>query len=147
MTTDEGVIEPHPHQDNRKEEAMVKYKSQGDADASGNQGEDEVLFLMQGRDKRKRSPSPRRRRQRPKNTRETMARDSRDQRHERGRREGSCEDEWEWDEDARRYFRREWRSRERTSTSSWARIPPWRHRAHRRGRQRRRHPHPGRQQG
>ena len=78
---------------------------------------DEMQLMQKGRDKRKRSTSPRRRRQKPQ-TREGGDREDRG----RGRQDTCDEEEWEWDEDARRYFRRQWRSRERTSTSSWARL-------------------------
>ena len=81
---------------------------------------DEVRLMQRGRDKRKRSPSPRRRRQKPQ-TRDSVDREDRG----RDRQDGCDDEEWEWDEDARRSFRRQWRSRERTSTSSWARLPPW----------------------
>ena len=79
--------------------------------------EDSAL-MQRGQQKRRRSPSPRRRRHKQ---------PGRDGREGRGHKEDSCgEDEWEWDEEARRYFRKQWRSRdrERTATSSWARIPP-----------------------
>ena len=79
---------------------------------------DEVDFMQRGRDKRKRSPSPGRRRFRPQ---------ARDNRNARDHRDEECHDEWEWDEEARRYFRRQWQPQEeRSSTSSWARLPPWR---------------------
>ena len=83
-------------------------------------GDAENMALMQrGQQKRRRSSSPRRRRQKP---------HGRDGREGRGHKEDSCgDDEWEWDEEARRYYRKQWKPREgeRTATSSWARIPPW----------------------
>ena len=81
---------------------------------------DEAHLMQRTRDKRKRSPSPRRRRQTPRPG-ESGSREDRG----RGRQDSCDEEEWEWDEEARRYFRRQWRSNERTSTSSWARLPPW----------------------
>ena len=60
-----------------------------------------VLYL----EKRKRSPSPRRRRQRPHGGRD--AREVRDSRDRRDYKDVSCDEEWEWDEEARRYFQRE----------------------------------------